>query len=125
MDLINDSEMKAYYKERAPIYDRVYSYPERQEDLRFLEKYIPDQFDSLNIIEVAAGTGYWTQFIYRKADSIFATDATIETLLQIQQRPLINRVQTQIVDAYSIGQLPQNLMVCLLGCDFPMYLYRE
>ncbi len=107
MDLINDSEMKAYYKERAPIYDRVYSYPERQEDLRFLEKYIPDQFASLNIIEVAAGTGYWTQFISRKADSILATDATIETLVQIQQRPLINRVQTQVVDAYSIGQLPQ------------------
>ena len=32
-----DAEIRRYYKERAPIYDRVYSYPERQSDLRFLE----------------------------------------------------------------------------------------
>jgi len=60
--------MKEYYKERAPVYDRVYAYPERQDDLRELEEYIPAQFDGREVIEIAAGTGYWTQFIYKKAN---------------------------------------------------------
>ena len=55
--------MRSYYKERAPVYDRVYKYPERQTDLRFLESYRPRQFSGLKMIEIAAGTGYWTQFI--------------------------------------------------------------
>ena len=44
--------MKAYYKERAPVYGRVYSYPERQGDLRFLEEYIPQQFSKLSVLEL-------------------------------------------------------------------------
>lgn len=58
--------MKAYYQERAPVYDRVYSYPERQGDLRFLEEYILQQFSELRVLEIAAGTGYWTQFLSKK-----------------------------------------------------------
>ena len=64
MDL-SDSKMKTYYRERAPVYDRVYTYPERQKDLRFLEDYIAKQFTGLDVLEIAAGTGYWTQFIAR------------------------------------------------------------
>jgi len=30
--------MKASYKARAPVCDRVYNYPERQADLRFFEE---------------------------------------------------------------------------------------
>ena len=57
-----DTEMKDYYKERAPVYDRVYAYPERQEELRFLEKYITNQFAGKTVIEVASG--------YRILDSV-------------------------------------------------------
>ena len=61
----DDADLKRYYKDRAPIYDRVYAYPERQDDLRFLEGYISAQFAGLDILEVAAGTGYWTAFLSR------------------------------------------------------------
>ncbi len=64
----SDSQMKTYYRERAPIYDRVYSYPERQNDLRFLESYVSNELEGLDILEIVAGTGYWTQFISQRAN---------------------------------------------------------
>ncbi len=67
-------EMSNYYKERAPVYDLVYGYPERQADLRFLEAHLQEMFDGCGVLEIAAGTGYWTQFISRTAKSILATD---------------------------------------------------
>lgn len=98
--------MNEYYQQRAPVYDRVYSYPERQDDLRELEQYIPAQFSDLDIIEVAAGTGYWTQFISKKARSILSTDITPEALVQINRRTGdMQNVTTRIVDAYSLGSV--------------------
>ena len=97
--------MKDYYKERAPVYDRVYAYPERQDDLRFLEEYVSDQFEGKDVIEIAAGTGYWTQFISQYAKSILATDATIEALSQIEVRDLKCAVETRVADAYSMENI--------------------
>lgn len=101
----SDLAMKSYYKERAPVYDRVYQYPERQKDLRFLENYIAEQLQGLDVLEVAAGTGYWSQFINRTADSLLATDATLEALELINQRTLHRPIVTKLVDAYSLEQL--------------------
>lgn len=113
-----DSEIRNYYRERAPIYDRVYSYPERQADLRFLEKYIPQQLAELDVLEVAAGTGYWTQFIERDAHSILATDATVEALDQIRYRKLSRRVETKAIDAYSLHQLQEKFTGAFAGLWF-------
>lgn len=94
--------MKRYYKERAPVYDRVYKYPERQSDLRFLESYIPRQFSGCKVIEIAAGTGYWTQFISKEASSILAIDTAKETLEQLERRNLGASVLTKTADAYTL-----------------------
>lgn len=101
----SDSEMKTYYKDRALIYDRIYSYPERQGDFRFLERYIAEQFVGRDVLEIAAGTGYWTQFIAAKANSILATDANKETLEQINKRQLSVPIPTKVIDAYSINEI--------------------
>jgi len=50
--------MENYYSERAPVYEAVYQYPERQKELRLLESYIPKQFKGKKLLEIAAGTGY-------------------------------------------------------------------
>ncbi len=97
--------MSEYYRKRAPVYDRVYQYPERQDDLRFLETYIPDRFNQLDILEIAAGTGYWTQFISHKAHSILATDILEEPLQFVKQRELGCPVEIRIQDAFSIAQI--------------------
>ena len=60
-----DTQLRAYYKTRASVYDRVYDYPERQTDPAVLKTYVADQFTDRHVIEVAAGTGYWTKQIAR------------------------------------------------------------
>ena len=100
-----DLSMKRYYEKRIPDYDSIYTYPERQNDLRFLEEYIADQYRGREVLEVAAGTGYWTQFISRKASSILATDITGQSLEMINQRTLQCRVDTQIANAYDLSNL--------------------
>lgn len=96
-------DMRAYYRERAPVYERVYNYSQRQKDLRYLEQYIPKQFAGRDVLEIAAGTGYWTRFIAGQANSVLATDVTEEALQQIDSTKA--SISTQILDAYDLDQL--------------------
>lgn len=56
-----DPDMQSYYAARASEYERIYAKPERQADLRRLESMIPAMFARCNVLEIASGTGYWTQ----------------------------------------------------------------
>lgn len=107
--------MKTYYKERAPVYDVVYSYPERQKDLRFLEEYVTRQFVSLDVLEIAAGTGYWTQFISKEARSVLATDVNHEVLEHLKCRQMPHTVNTRVVDAYSLRGISQEFEGAFAG----------
>ena len=72
MIMAHEDTMQGYYRERAPVYDRVYAYPERQADLRWLEREIPALLSGRRVLQVAAGTGYWTQFSSADAQSLSA-----------------------------------------------------
>ena len=72
--------MIEYYARRAAEYERIYAKPERQGDLRRLEALLSHSFVGLDVLEVACGTGYWTQFVARGARSILATDYNEEVL---------------------------------------------
>ena len=97
--------MKDYYRQRAPVYDRVYAYPERQPDLRYLADYVTSHFEGLEVLEVAAGTGYWTQYLAAVSGGLLATDASEEPLSRLSQRPGCEAVATRVLDAYALGEL--------------------
>lgn len=100
--------MKAYYAARAKEYDKIYDKPERQSDLRALEQWLSQAFKGKHVLEVAAGTGYWTQFIAPQAASLVALDASSETLEIARHRVPEAHVQWLIGDAYQIP-MPQPL----------------
>jgi ubiquinone/menaquinone biosynthesis C-methylase UbiE len=97
-----EKSMKDYYASRAREFDRVYAKPERQNDLRHLENWLPTVFSNRRVLEVACGTGYWTQFIATKAVHVVATDATLETLDIAQKRITAWNVDFHIADAYAL-----------------------
>lgn len=98
-----DPAMLAYYADRAGVYDRIYAKPERQPDLRILEADIPAALAGRNVIEVACGTGYWTQHIARTARRVLATDLTEETLQIARTKSLPEAVvELAIADAYNL-----------------------
>ena len=110
--------MKEYYQERAPVYDRVYGYPERQEDLRFLEEYIPQQLAGLDVLEIAAGTGYWTQFLDGTANSVLSTDYSEEPLAELKKRNLSSKVKTRVNDAYALMDIEGQFTGAFAGLWF-------
>lgn len=91
-----------YYAARAPEYDRVYLKPERQADLREIERWLPTVFAGRSLLEVACGTGYWTQFLAPAASRVLAIDAAPQTWRIAQARVPPGTVQFMTGDAYAL-----------------------
>ncbi|TDW98980.1 bifunctional 2-polyprenyl-6-hydroxyphenol methylase/3-demethylubiquinol 3-O-methyltransferase UbiG [Kribbella sp. VKM Ac-2566] len=101
------SDLADYYRKRAGEYDAVYDKPERQEDLARLRSLLPPLVAGRSVLEVAAGTGYWTTALATTAESIVATDLNDETLAVARTRsygPADVRFET--ADAYDLGAVP-------------------
>jgi len=98
------STMQSYYAARASEYDRIYLKPERQTDLRAIEHWLPPKFAGARVIEVACGTGYWTQFIAPVASRVLALDAAPETISIAKTRVPEGKVDFLVGDAYALPQ---------------------
>ncbi|HEV2008561.1 MAG TPA: class I SAM-dependent methyltransferase [Burkholderiales bacterium] len=96
--------MQSYYAARAPEYDRVYQKPERQAALRVLQQWLPPLFAGTRLLEVACGTGFWTQFIAQAASEVVAVDAAPETMSIAQTRVPEHKVKFLVGDAYRLPQ---------------------
>ena len=69
-----NNDLVKYYKDRAKEYEEIYFKPERLEELKKTEDILKNIFKGKNLIEIACGTGYWTERISLSAKSILATD---------------------------------------------------
>src|SRR3979490_1244509 len=69
-----------YYRRRAGEYEAIYAKPERQGDLAFREREMRGRLRGARVLEVACGTGYWTERVARSAAKIVATDAGEEPM---------------------------------------------
>jgi demethylmenaquinone methyltransferase/2-methoxy-6-polyprenyl-1,4-benzoquinol methylase len=94
--------MQSYYAARAVEYDDVYSKPERQHDLRQIETWLPSLLAGEVVLEVACGTGYWTQFFAPVALSVVAIDSAPETLRVARHRVIGGEVSFRVGDAYAL-----------------------
>jgi demethylmenaquinone methyltransferase/2-methoxy-6-polyprenyl-1,4-benzoquinol methylase len=95
-------EMKAYYAARAAYYDAVYDQPERRADIAFLRDWLPQRFEGREVIEVACGTGFWSQYIAPAAKRYVMTDGVQEPLDFAKQRPGVTPEQCFLADAYAL-----------------------
>ena len=97
----NDAALKQYYAARAREYERIYYKPERQADLKRIEEMLPPLFAGRRVLEIACGTGYWTQLIARTAKHVVAVDANHETLAVAAEKIWPQgRVSFEVADAY-------------------------
>jgi SAM-dependent methyltransferase len=70
----------AYYAARATEYDEVYRKPERQEDIRSMRSILRELLSGHTVLEVACGTGFWTDEIAATANHIHAIDVNSSVL---------------------------------------------
>lgn len=103
--------MEQYYAKRAAVYEQVYDKPERQHELEWLRRRVPEAFRERTVLEVACGTGYWTQFIARTARHVHACDIN-EAVLEIAREKPIPRGRASFfkADAVTLEGVPS-------GCD--------
>ena len=77
---MKSAELVDYYRRRAAQYEAIYEKPERQRDLALLRTKLAEVFARLRVLEVACGTGYWTQVIAETAKSVVAADLAEEPM---------------------------------------------
>ena len=105
-----------YYERRAREYDRVYEKPERQADITELRRHICDALAGRRVLEVAAGTGYWTQFYADRASRVCATDvneATLEVARRRRRWP--DQVSFVPCDAFALDTVAGQFDAVLAG----------
>jgi demethylmenaquinone methyltransferase/2-methoxy-6-polyprenyl-1,4-benzoquinol methylase len=99
-----NTNLIAYYKDRAKEYEKIYLKPERQDDIKCATTLLQNIFTNKFIFEIACGTGFWTERIAQTATSVFATDIN-KTVLKIakQKHYTKNNVTFKIEDIFNIS----------------------
>jgi len=79
---MQNDEMEQYYRARAPEYEQIYyrDMPERRRELAEEASRLAELVKGKSVLELACGTGYWTQVMSRTAASINASDLSPEML---------------------------------------------
>ena len=115
-----------FYAERAFESDAVYREPERQADLAGLRQLLPPLVAGNRVLEVAAGTGYWTQVLATTAAEITATDPNAEMIAIAAQRDYGPApVSLRTADPYDAGADDCDLVFCAFwwsSADLPRFL---
>jgi demethylmenaquinone methyltransferase/2-methoxy-6-polyprenyl-1,4-benzoquinol methylase len=97
-----DAELRQYYARRAGEYEAIYAKPERQADLARMKAAATDAFRGRRVIEIACGTGWWSQHIAQTAASLDAFDINDETLAIARMKPIATgRARFAVGDAYA------------------------
>lgn len=111
-----DRNLAKYYAERASEYDRIYLKPERQEELSILSNELAQLLAKRKVLEVACGTGYWTQFIAPNCESVLATDFNTEVLDIAKERLRnFNNILLKKSDAFKLNNLDQEFNGAFAG----------
>jgi demethylmenaquinone methyltransferase/2-methoxy-6-polyprenyl-1,4-benzoquinol methylase len=104
----------SYYAKRAPEYERIYQKPERQADLRTLREIVGKVFAERRVLEVACGTGWWTEILAGCARSVVATDINEEVLAIARAKHMPERkVSFQNCDAFHLAEAEGNFDAAL------------
>lgn len=108
--------IEEYYARRAREYEDVYLKPERQQDLLMLRQKLPELLSGERVLEIACGTGWWTQCIAETAHSVLATDFNAEVLhLAAMKYYPARKVKFCRMDAYHPAVKTESFSAALAG----------
>ncbi len=98
-------DMVDYYRQRAASYETIYyrdNIVRRQEiddECRRVESYARGK----RVIELACGTGYWTEVLSRSASKIIACDITTEMLAEAEKKNLKSPTEFFACDMFDLS----------------------
>jgi len=100
--------LKEYYSKRAPEYESIYHRddPVRQRDQERIKNELKAAFSGKSVLEIACGTGYWTETIASVAKETTGIDASAEVLEIARLKGIPARFV--IGDAYDLSAVAGN-----------------
>jgi SAM-dependent methyltransferase len=119
-DLIK--EMNRYYQARAPWHDEYMGYTSNADVEALLAPIVRDvekHVESQDLLEIACGTGNWTQVLARRARSVLATDAS-DAMIEIARAKEYpeGRVKFAIADAYTLDGVAEDRFTAAFDADW-------
>lgn len=114
-------EMNRYYETRAPFADELMEYTSNgamESRLQPIVDFVAPLIGDQNVLEIACGTGNWTQVLAKRAKSVVAIDQS-PTALTIAERKLasFDNVKLMLADAYRLDGIVEGFSV-LFASDF-------
>ena len=105
MAAFDSNEIENYYAKRALEYENIYLLPERQEYIKKSKALLKKYFENKNVLEIACGTGYWTETISEVSKNIFAIDINNEVLEIARNKKYHCKVDFIQDDTYELGKV--------------------
>ena len=112
-------EMNDYYGERLPYHDKYMSYTNTLNMERLLGPVIrrfEGDIAGKDVLEIACGTGNWTQVLSKRAHSVVATDIHDEYLIVARKK---NRqrdnITFKVADAYTLAGIDRSFNAAFGG----------
>jgi 2-polyprenyl-3-methyl-5-hydroxy-6-metoxy-1,4-benzoquinol methylase len=98
-----NQDIVAYYSKRAKEYDKVYLNPPEQGDLLKAASIFQSLVSQKVVLEIACGTGYWTEQMAKTAASVHATDINEQLIDMARARTIQGNVTFDVADMYSLA----------------------
>ena len=101
-------EMNAYYGHLAPWHDEYMSYTSNADMERLLTpliEIVEPLVRDRDVLEIACGTGNWTQVLAKRARSVLATDLNEAMLTLAGKKTYAGDVTFRVADAYDLDDV--------------------
>jgi len=103
-----DEALRRYYDEQANVYDDMHtrSDPAWRKELEAVAEAMSKAISGHRVLEVACGTGFWTEIAARAAVHVVAVDASERMLAIARKRKMSsNNVEYVLGDAYALADV--------------------
>jgi demethylmenaquinone methyltransferase/2-methoxy-6-polyprenyl-1,4-benzoquinol methylase len=113
-----NDEIENYYAKRALEYENIYSKPERQKYIKEAKEILKKYLDNKSVLEIACGTGFWTEIISEVSKSILAVDYNNEVMEIAREKRYNCNIEFIQDDAYKLSKVKGNCEALFAGFWF-------
>jgi demethylmenaquinone methyltransferase/2-methoxy-6-polyprenyl-1,4-benzoquinol methylase len=116
----DDKSITAYYGQRAPEYEQIYfrEIPDRRRQIDEEAERVRELTKDKTILELACGTGYWTQIASGNAKSILASDISAEMIAEARKKEYHCPVEFVLADLNHLPFPKHSFDLIILGFWF-------
>lgn len=125
-----NNDINTYYSKRASEYEQIYyrEIPERQQEIAEIEEYLIELVNGKSVVELACGTGYWTERMSRTARCVLSSDYSLEMIAEAQKKDYVCPTQFVQADMYGMPVQRHSFDIAVFGFWFshePVQRYEK